>query len=116
MHGAVHNTFNFQCHLISRSTLRIFRAEATAEWQDAVAAAWRTQSFGSQCVLDRVAVTKPKKVGLPAEFGESRRRPGVERQPPRLGEHNTEVLAEAGFTTAEIAVLAEAGVITAASS
>ena len=42
--------------------------------------------------------------------------PGVERQPPRLGEHNTEVLAEAGFTTAEIAALAEAGVITAASS
>ena len=39
MHGAVHNTFNFQRHLISRSTLRIFRAEATAEWQDAVAAA-----------------------------------------------------------------------------
>ena len=38
-HGAVHNTFNFQRHLISRSTLRIFRAEATAEWQDAVAAA-----------------------------------------------------------------------------
>ena len=39
MHSAVHNTFNFQRHLISRSTLRIFRAEATAEWQDAVAAA-----------------------------------------------------------------------------
>ena len=39
MHGAVHNTFNFQRHLISRSTLRIFRAEATAQWQDAVAVA-----------------------------------------------------------------------------
>ena len=39
MHGAVHNTFNFQRHLISRSTLRIFRAEATAEWHNAVAAA-----------------------------------------------------------------------------
>jgi hypothetical protein len=39
MHGAVHNTFNFQRHLISRSTLRIFRAEATSEWQDSVAAA-----------------------------------------------------------------------------
>jgi transposase-like protein len=39
MHGAVYNTFNFQRHLISRSTLRIFRAEATAEWQGAVAAA-----------------------------------------------------------------------------
>jgi transposase-like protein len=39
MHGAVHNTFNFQRHLISRSTLRIFRAEAAADWQSAVAAA-----------------------------------------------------------------------------
>jgi putative transposase len=39
LHGAVHNTFNFQRHLISRSTLRTFRAEATAQWQDAVAPA-----------------------------------------------------------------------------
>ena len=39
VYGAVHNTFNFQRHLISRSTLRIFRAEATTQWQDAVAAA-----------------------------------------------------------------------------
>ena len=39
MHGAFHNAFNFQRHLISRSTLRIFRAEATAQWQDAVAVA-----------------------------------------------------------------------------
>ena len=39
LHGVVHNTFNFQRHLISRSTLRIFRAEAAAQWQDAVAAA-----------------------------------------------------------------------------
>ena len=39
VYSAVHNTFNFQRHLISRSTLRIFRTEATAEWQYAVAAA-----------------------------------------------------------------------------
>jgi putative transposase len=39
MHAAVHNTFNHQRHLISRSTLRIFRAEAAAQWSDAVAAA-----------------------------------------------------------------------------
>jgi transposase-like protein len=38
VHGAIYNTFNFQRHLISRSTLRIFRAEAAAEWQNAVAA------------------------------------------------------------------------------
>src|SRR5215471_9481442 len=39
MHAAVHNTFYVQRHLISRSTLRIFRTEAAAEWHAAVAAA-----------------------------------------------------------------------------
>src|SRR6202048_3794377 len=39
MHAAVHNTFDLQRHLVSRSTLRKFRAEATAQWQGAVAAA-----------------------------------------------------------------------------
>jgi transposase-like protein len=38
MHAAVHNTFNVQRHLISRSTLRMFRAEAANQWRDAVAA------------------------------------------------------------------------------
>jgi hypothetical protein len=38
MHAAVHNTFNLQHHLVSRSTLRIFRAEAASEWRNAVAA------------------------------------------------------------------------------
>jgi transposase-like protein len=39
VHSAVHNTFNYQRHLVSRLTLRIFRAEATAQWQTAAAAA-----------------------------------------------------------------------------
>ena len=39
VHSAVHNTFNHQRHLVSRSTLRIFRVEAAARWQDAVAVA-----------------------------------------------------------------------------
>ena len=38
IHVAVHNTFNLQRHLVSRSTLRIFRAEAASEWRNAVAA------------------------------------------------------------------------------
>jgi putative transposase len=38
IHAAVHNSFNLQRHLISRSTLRTFRAEASAQWQTAVAA------------------------------------------------------------------------------
>src|ERR1700732_2811858 len=38
VHAAVHNTFNLQRHLVSRSTLRTFRTEAAAEWETAVAA------------------------------------------------------------------------------
>jgi putative transposase len=39
IHSVVHNTFNHQRHLVSRSTLRILTAEAAARWQDAVAVA-----------------------------------------------------------------------------
>jgi crotonobetainyl-CoA:carnitine CoA-transferase CaiB-like acyl-CoA transferase len=55
-----------------------------------------------------------KVVGLPAlpiEFGD-RQRPTVARQPPRMGEHNAEILKEAGFADAEIATLATRGIIT----
>jgi crotonobetainyl-CoA:carnitine CoA-transferase CaiB-like acyl-CoA transferase len=54
-----------------------------------------------------------KIVGLPAlpiEFGD-RQRPGITRQPPRMGEHNAEVLHEAGFTDQEIDGLAKRGII-----
>jgi crotonobetainyl-CoA:carnitine CoA-transferase CaiB-like acyl-CoA transferase len=57
------------------------------------------------------------KVGLPAlpiEFG-GRERPDLRRQPPRMGEHNAQVLAEAGFSPIEIAALAEGRIIVAAS-
>jgi transposase-like protein len=39
MHAAVHNTFNLERHLLSRRTLRLFRAEAAQAWQDATVAA-----------------------------------------------------------------------------
>jgi putative transposase len=39
VHAAVHNTFNLQRHLVSRSTLRIFRSEAVAQWRSATSAA-----------------------------------------------------------------------------
>jgi hypothetical protein len=32
IHAAAHNNFNLQRHLVSRSTLRIFRAEAAVQW------------------------------------------------------------------------------------
>ncbi len=39
IHAAVHNTFNLQRHLVSRRTLRLFRAEAAQAWQKATLAA-----------------------------------------------------------------------------
>lgn len=39
--AAVYNSFNLQRHLISRRTLRLFRAEAAAKWQAATAAAYK---------------------------------------------------------------------------
>jgi len=39
IHSAAHNTFNLQRHLISRRTLRLFRAEAADQWHQATAAA-----------------------------------------------------------------------------
>jgi crotonobetainyl-CoA:carnitine CoA-transferase CaiB-like acyl-CoA transferase len=50
---------------------------------------------------------------LPVEFGIDRQRPGIRRQPPRMGEHNAEVLSEAGFSAVEIAGLAATEVIAA---
>jgi transposase-like protein len=38
MHSAAYNAFNVQRHLISRRTLRAFRAEAMAQWHAAAAA------------------------------------------------------------------------------
>jgi crotonobetainyl-CoA:carnitine CoA-transferase CaiB-like acyl-CoA transferase len=66
--------------------------------------------------VSRMGGSDGKKVGLPAlpvQFGGAQR-PGLVRQPPRMGEHNAQVLGEAGFSPAEIAALAEARVIVAA--
>jgi len=53
-------------------------------------------------------------IGLPAlplEFGEDRQRPELARQPPRVGEHGTLVLSEAGFSAAEIEDLLALGIL-----
>jgi crotonobetainyl-CoA:carnitine CoA-transferase CaiB-like acyl-CoA transferase len=65
--------------------------------------------------ISRMGGPDGKKVGLPAlpiEF--DRQRAGISRQPPRMGQHNAEVLAEAGFSGEEIARFAQRGVIAAA--
>ena len=38
-YSAVYNSFNLQRHLVSRRTLRLFRAEAAQHWANATAAA-----------------------------------------------------------------------------
>ncbi len=57
---------------------------------------------------------KTRLPALPVEFGAARERPGVRRQSPRMGEHNAEVLGEAGFTAAEIEALVARNVVVAA--
>lgn len=56
-----------------------------------------------------------KIAGLPAipiEFGANRERPGIRLQPPRIGEHNEQVLLENGFDRKEIVSLYERKIIT----
>ena len=36
---------------------------------------------------------------------------GIDRPPPRIGQHNAEILAEAGYDTAEIAAMKDEGVV-----
>jgi crotonobetainyl-CoA:carnitine CoA-transferase CaiB-like acyl-CoA transferase len=67
-------------------------------------------------IMPRKGDVEAHTVGLPAlpiQFGGGAR-PTVTRQPPRMGEHNAEVLAEAGYSAKEIATLAESGVIVSA--
>jgi crotonobetainyl-CoA:carnitine CoA-transferase CaiB-like acyl-CoA transferase len=52
---------------------------------------------------------------LPVEFGAERERPGLSRQPPRLGEHTNEVLEQAGFERGEIDELIRNKVVVAGS-
>ncbi|MBP0495213.1 CaiB/BaiF CoA transferase family protein [Pararoseomonas indoligenes] len=48
---------------------------------------------------------------LPVEFGGAKERTTLQRQPPRMGENNAEVLAEAGFTPEEIEALRRDGIL-----
>jgi crotonobetainyl-CoA:carnitine CoA-transferase CaiB-like acyl-CoA transferase len=64
--------------------------------------------------VSRLGGETGEKVGLPTlplEFGVERARPTLRRQPPRLGEHNIDVLAETGFSRHEINELSDSAVI-----
>jgi crotonobetainyl-CoA:carnitine CoA-transferase CaiB-like acyl-CoA transferase len=66
--------------------------------------------------ISRMGGTEGKKVGLPAlpiEFGPDRNRPGIRRQPPRMGEHSRDVLTEAGYTATEVDRLLASGAVVA---
>jgi crotonobetainyl-CoA:carnitine CoA-transferase CaiB-like acyl-CoA transferase len=67
--------------------------------------------------VSRIGGESGVKAGIPAlplEFGAERARGTLHRQPPRVGEHNAEVLAEAGFSAGEIAALGAKGVLVSA--
>lgn len=62
--------------------------------------------------LEHPAAGAMQTLGLPIKFSET---PGGVRRPaPLYGQHSREVLAEAGYSDAEIAALVEAGVLVAA--
>lgn len=48
---------------------------------------------------------------MPLEFGPARERVALRMQPPKVGQHNADVLTSAGLTTADIAQLTAAGVL-----
>ncbi len=48
---------------------------------------------------------------MPLEFGAARERVSLRMQPPKVGQHNGDVLASAGLTAAEIEQLTSAGVL-----
>jgi crotonobetainyl-CoA:carnitine CoA-transferase CaiB-like acyl-CoA transferase len=48
---------------------------------------------------------------LPVEFGEHT--PGLRRQPPAVGEHTGEILAELGLENSEIETLCKRGIVAA---
>ena len=50
---------------------------------------------------------------MPLEFGAGKERTALHRQPPRVGEHNAAVLAEAGLSAAEVAALTDQGILVA---
>ena len=51
---------------------------------------------------------------LPIQFGAEGARPGLRQQPPRLGQHNREVLQSSGFSSDDIAELESTGAIISA--
>jgi len=61
MHAPVHNTFNLQRHLVSRSTLRLFRAEAANQWRYAVAGRVIAHPPADSCCSPQVKLTMPSK-------------------------------------------------------
>ena len=67
-----------------------------------------------EVLIPRLGGLPPVMAGLPAlpmEFGAARERAGLRLQPPHIGQDNAAVLAESGYTGAEIASLLEHGVI-----
>ena len=49
---------------------------------------------------------------LPVEFGTKRKRPNVRLQPPKIGEHNEEILLQYGFKKEEIQCLYKTDILT----
>ena len=66
-------------------------------------------ALGMSVLVEHPVLGTIRQVGIPLALAST---PGsIRTAPPTLGEHTVQILAEAGFTTAEVARLQEAGVV-----
>jgi len=80
---------------------------------DQVLADAQTQASGMLVGAPHPRVPDYRSIGLPIQWNGAR--PGVRRVPPKLGEHDADVLTWLGYTLDDIRTLRERGVLAAAS-